>query len=154
MMFVVQIKHFRRRIAAAGGGAALIAVLLLLTVGCQGKTPKQEPISAATNEERLAYLTELGWQVESEPVETLNLQLPEDISGEYADYAALQDQQGLPFSQFGGKTVTRYTYTVTNYPDYSGPVQLDLYVCEDQIIGGDVVATGEGGFLQGLAFPE
>ena len=154
-MFVVHIKNIRR-LAVIGGGAILTVALLFVLVGCFGKgsAPEQQPISAATNDERLAYLTELGWQVDPEPIETLNLQLPEDLAEEYGDYMALQDQQGLPFGQYGGKTVSRYTYTVTNYPDCSGPVQANLYVCDDRLIGGDVVSIGENGFVQGLAFPE
>lgn len=154
-MFVVHIKNIRR-LAVIGGGAVLAVALLCVLVGCFGKSsaPDQQPISAASNDERLAYLTELGWQVDPEPIETLNLQLPEDLAEECGEYVAIQDQQGLPFGQFGGKTVSRYTYTVTNYPDCSGPVQVNLYVCDERLIGGDVVATGENGFVQGLAFPE
>ena len=154
-MFVLHIKNFRR-LAVAGGCGIMAVALLFVLVGCLGKgvDPAQQTVSAATNEERLAYLAELGWQVEAEPVETLNLELPGDLSGDYGDYTALQDQQGLPFSQFGGRTVSRFTYRITNYPGYDGPVQANLYVCDGQLIGGDVVATGEGGFLRGLAFPE
>ena len=155
-MFVVRIKHFRRRLAAMAGGATLVAVLGLVLAGCFGRGADTEgrSIPADTNDERLAYLTELGWQVEPEPIETLHLQLPEELTGEYGDYAALQDGQGLPFAQFGGQTVSRYTYTVTNHPRCAGPVQVNLYVCDGQLIGGDVVAIGEDGFRQGLDFPK
>lgn len=153
-MLVVHIKNIRR-LAVLGGGAALLTVLLVVLAGCLGKgAPAQQEIPAATNEERLAYLTGLGWQAEPEPVETLNLELPGDLSGEYGDYVALQDRQGFPFSQFGGRTVSRYTYTLTNCPDCAGPVQANLYVCGGQLIGGDVTAPGENGFLRELAFPK
>ena len=32
--------------------------------------------------------------------------------------------------------------------------QANLYVAEECIIGGDIIATGQGGFQGGLAFPE
>ena len=71
--------------------------------------------------------------------------LPEDLSA-HAEYAALQKGLGLPFDRCGGKTVTRYTYTVLNYPELSQGVQANLLVCGDQVIGGDVTALGENGF--------
>ena len=47
----------------------------------------------------------------------------------------------------------RYTYTVTNYPEIPQGVQANLYLCGDTLIGGDVVATGKGGFQHGLTYP-
>ena len=36
-----------------------------------------------------AYLQKLGWEVEPEPVETLQLRLPDDLAERFADYTAL-----------------------------------------------------------------
>ena len=71
-MFVLHIKNFRR-LAVAGGCGIMAVALLFVLVGCLGKgvDPAQQTVSAATNEERLVYLAELGWQVEAEPVETM-----------------------------------------------------------------------------------
>ena len=154
-MLVVHIKQIRRLVLLAAG-AVIAAILLFALAGCLGKGhgPKPQPIPAATAEERMAYLTELGWQAEPDPVETLHLALPRELSGQYGDYTALQEKQGLPFSSFAGKTVERYTYALTNYPGYDGPVQANLYVCDGQLIGGDVTAPGENGFIRELAFPQ
>ncbi len=62
--------------------------------------------------------------------------------------------QNLPFADFGGPGVKRYTYTVTNYPEIPQGVQANLYLWGDQIIGGDVIFTGQGGFQTDLAFPK
>ena len=67
----------------------------------------------------MAYLEGLGWQVEPQPIETLDLQLPEKLEGEWSAYAKLQAGQNLPFADFGGQAVKRYPYTVTNYPAVS-----------------------------------
>lgn len=111
-------------------------------------------IRASTDAQRAAYLESLGWQIDPAPLETLDLQLPEKFEGDWTDYAALQTEQGLPFSDFAGQTVRRYTYCVTNYPGEVQGVQIDLYLCGEQIIGGDVIVLGEGGFTAGLAYPE
>lgn len=50
--------------------------------------------------------------------------------------------------------MTRYTYTVTNYPQRPDGVQLNLYICEDLPVAGDVVCTGTDGFQDTLVFPQ
>ena len=144
----------RRRMALMSLALGLLIGSALLLAGCFGGDKETEVITAATNEERVAYLEGLGWQVEPQPIETLDLQLPEKLEGEWDAYAKLQKGQGLPFSEFAGQAVKRYTYTVTNYPDIPQGVQANLYLWGDQIIGGDVIFTGQGGFQTDLAFPK
>lgn len=144
----------RRRMALMSLALGLVIGSALLLVGCFGGDKETEVITAATNEERVAYLEALGWQVEPQPIETLDLQLPEKLEGEWDAYAKLQKGQGLPFSEFAGQAVKRYTYTVTNYPEIPQGVQANLYLWGDQIIGGDVIFTGQGGFQTDLAFPK
>ena len=146
----------RRRIFLGALSLALVICLSFMLVGCLKKSPDEAPsgIFAATNEERISYLSSLGWEVaETEPIETLDLKLPEDLLTSWADYVALQDSQNLPFGSFAGQTVQRYTYRISNYPDVPTGVQVNLYLCEDEIIGGDVIATGKKGFQTGLGFP-
>ena len=144
----------RRRMALMSLALGLVFGSALLLAGCFGGDKETEVITAATNEERVAYLEALGWQVEPQPIETLDLQLPEKLEGEWDAYAKLQKGQGLPFSEFAGQAVKRYTYTVTNYPEIPQGVQANLYLWGDQIIGGDVIFTGQGGFQTDLAFPK
>ena len=144
----------RRRMALMSLALGLVIGSALLLAGCFGGDKETEVITAATNEERVAYLEALGWQVEPQPLETLDLQLPEKLEGEWDAYAKLQKGQGLPFSEFAGQAVKRYTYTVTNYPEIPQGVQANLYLWGDQIIGGDVIFTGQGGFQTDLAFPK
>ena len=144
----------RRRMALMSLALGLVIGSALLLAGCFGGDKETEVITAATNEERVAYLEALGWQVEPQPIETLDLQLPEKLEGEWDAYAKLQKGQGLPFSEFAGQAVKCYTYTVTNYPEIPQGVQANLYLWGDQIIGGDVIFTGQGGFQTDLAFPK
>ena len=143
----------RRRMALLSLALGMVIGSALLLAGCFGGEKEPEIITAATAEERVAFLEGLGWQVEPQPIETLDLQLPETLENEWADYAKLQKGQGLPFGEFTGQAVKRYTYTVINYPDIPQGVQANLYLWGDQIIGGDIIATGQGGFQSDLAFP-
>ena len=136
----------RRRMALLSLALGMVIGSALLLAGCFGGEKKTEIITAATPEERVAYLEGLGWQVEPQPIETLE--------NEWADYAKLQKGQNLPFAEFTGQSVKRYTYTIANYPDIPQGVQANLYLWGDQIIGGDIIATGQGGFQSDLAFPK
>ena len=155
-MLIFHVKHAKRKILALTAAAvAVVVCVIFLLPGCldKGAVPS-EPINAPTTAQQVAYLEQLGWQVSDEPLETLELQLPDDLKADYADYCKLQEEQGMPFSEFAGQTVKRCTYTVTNYPNIERGVQANLYLCGDQIIAGDIIATGENGFQSGLAFPE
>lgn len=154
-MFIIT----KRLTRAKAVGAVLLlglflAGLILLTGAChRDESALPQPIT--TNADRLAYLAGLGWQVREEPLETLHLQLPEDLScEEYAPYLQLQLSQGFALLPYAGQQVVRYTYAVENYPGRSDSVQLNLYCCEGTVIAGDVIAPGKEGFRGPLTFPE
>ena len=151
-MFVFHFRLRKQLLLAGGAALALALTLLLVLPGCQKQSAA--PIPAGTEEQRLAYLTSLGWEAEETPVETLDLLLPEKLEGEWQAYAKLQKSQQLPFGDFAGQTVRRYTYTVTNYPGIEKGVQANLFVCGDQLIGGDIISLAENGFQTDLSFPE
>ena len=77
----------------------------------------------------------------------------ETLEEPYLSYNDLQRSQGFDLTRYCGQTLSRYTYVVTNYPDASLPCQADLYVCDGALAAGDIVCTGENGFMAGLAFP-
>lgn len=132
---------------------ALTAAVVFLLLGRGGGEPAPAIILAA-NEDRVAYLQSLGWEVEPEPVETLQFLLPEELTEPYVTYNELQAEQGFDLSACCGKQVSRYTYTVTNYPGRAEGVQVNLYVCEEMPVAGDILCAGADGFQDTLAFPE
>lgn len=101
-----------------------------------------------------AYLEKLGWEVAPDPIETLQLRLPEDLKASCADYVALQKAQGLPFADYGGQTVCRYTFRLTNYPGGRTDAQANLLLCGSDVIAGDVMLLGADGGQFSLAFPK
>ena len=150
-MYVIHIKHRRRLLVFCAALAALTAALIFLLSGCLRKG--DDALHAPDHAARAAYLESLGWQVAAQEKETLDLLLPEKLDGSWADYAAMQTNQGLPFAEFAGRQVRRYTYPVVNYPGRDD-VQVNLFLCDDEIIGGDVIAVGQDGFRADLTFPE
>lgn len=58
----------RRRMALLSLALGMVIGSALLLAGCFGGEKKTEIITAATPEERVAYLEGLGWQVEPQPL--------------------------------------------------------------------------------------
>ena len=144
-------KRAKAALAVILAGVLLAAVLLLMGRSDDGQAAQWQ---LTTNEDRVAYLESLGWQVEPEPVETLQFLLPEKLEEPYLTYNELQDSQGFDLSACCGKQVARYTYTVTNYPGRPEGVQANLYVCEGQPVAGDILCAGADGFQDTLVYPE
>lgn len=107
-------------------------------------------IRASTDEERRDYLAGYGWETAKE-FETKELVIPESWNDVYNAYNEVQLNQGFDLTQYKGKTVKLYTYTVTNYEDLSEGIVADMLVCDDNLIGGDICNTSvENGFLVGF----
>ena len=143
-------KRAKAALAVILAGVLLAVVLLLMGRSDDGQAAQWQ---LTTNENRVAYLESLGWQVEPEPVETLQFLLPEKLEEPYLTYNELQDSQGFDLSACCGMQVARYTYTVTNYPGRAEGVQANLYVCEGQPVAGDILCAGADGFQETLVYP-
>lgn len=59
--------------------------------------------------------------------------------------------QGFDLSDYKGKKVTLYTYTINNYKNQKQGIVADMLVCDGMLIGGDICNTSaENGFLVGF----
>ena len=144
----------RRRLRFTGALLVLLVLAVPILAGCfSGKGDAEEVIMLPTETAQLEFLQNLGWQVETAPIETLDMRLPDAWDETWTAYGKMQAEQGLPFTDFAGATVRRVTYTVTNYPHIPDGVQVNLYIADEQLIGGDIIFTGQGGFHAGLRFP-
>ncbi len=153
-MFIVTARAPRRRSLLVGALAvfALLAALLLFK-NARTEQAEAEPL-LLTNEQRVAWLESLGWAVVPEPVEVLRTTLPDELVEPYRSYNELQLRQGYDLTPYLGQTLERCTYTVTNHPSHPGPCQADLFLSDGVIVAGDVICTGENGFIAPLDFPE
>ena len=103
--------------------------------------------SNSVNTEKVSFSNQYKMKVGA------RLFLPKELEEPYQSYNVLQRAQGFNLEPCCGKTVERCTYTVKNHP--SGKVcQADLYICGGEIVAGDILCTGEGGFIAPLAFPK
>ena len=152
-MFVLTTRLRKKRAILVGVLAILLIAGGLLWRGLSREAEAPEETVLRDNEDRIAYLKELGWEVDEEPVESMELELPKELTGSYAAYNELQLAQGFDLRDYLGQGVSRWTYQVRNYPDRPEDVQLNLYLCEDRPIAGDIIAGGEGGFQGTLRYP-
>ena len=151
LIWTARLSRKKAALAVILGGILLCALILFLGRPAE-EAEKAELLT--TNAQRVAYLASFGWEVVEEPVETLQFLLPKPLEEPYLSYNVLQRSQGFDLSQSCGKQVCRYTYAVTNYPGRSEGVQVNLYLCEDLPVAGDVCCPGADGFRNPLARPE
>ena len=129
----------------AAAAVVLVAALCVVKAAGADKTYKVE-----TEAQRQALISELGWEASEEPTEHKTVTIPEEFDDVYTAYNELQIQQGFDLSNFKGKEVEIYYYSVYNYKGHEDSVQLTLIGCDGVLIGGDVCCTELDGFMQGL----
>ncbi len=151
VMFVFTLKWNRKIALLIVIAAAVLLCALILAIGAgSGSVGRSDSPVVKTNEDRVKFLESLGWEVDPMPVSEKIVVIPKEFSDVYNNYNRLQLDQGYDLSQYRGMEATIYTYTVTNYTGYSGNVVADLYVLNNEVIGGDIHSLAIDGFMHGL----
>lgn len=147
-MFIVSMKTTRPRILSV---SALVALLLVTVLSLSGQQRRMASVSVSVPDDaaRQQVLTQLGYEVLSGNSEVREVLIPVEQDETFADYNAIQAQGGYDLSDYAGKRVKQWTYTVTNYPT-EDTVLARLYVYKDKVIGGDISSTAQDGFCHGL----
>ena len=150
-VFVITTKVSKTKLAAVV--TLLIAVFVLGAILAAAKTGTPEAADARngeSNEARVAYVTQQGWQVNAEPVQTQSVKIPTADTEVFRRYNELQKSQGFDQTQYTGRQATRYVYEVLNAEDAEGPVYATIFVLDGRIVGGDVTDTAPGGKMRGV----
>ena len=156
-MFVYSVRASSLKLAGAVIVSALAVIMLAVFV--PDYTPQNNDVPAgqkmsykAKNEEEVKeFIAQFGWSVSEDPVDRVDVTIPEEFDAVYSSYNDLQKKQGFDLSRYKKKTVTRYTYKIENYKDYSGTVLADVIVYKNKVIGGDVCSADINGFLHGFS---
>lgn len=158
-MIIMTAKFPRRKLALWGlAGLGLLCCALFVHISqpwapdVQTNGPAQSKVKTA--QDRLDYLTGLGWQVAENPLAVEELIIPKEFDDSYTEYLTLQSSQGFDLTRYSGKRVKRYTYEITNYPTGEAGVQINLLIYKNRVIGGEVLSPRLDGFLHGLAMPQ
>lgn len=139
-------------------GLIFILAVIIIIIAISGLTKEAWNESelttvVKTNEERVQFLTALGWEVSEEPIEEQVITIPKKFDDVYTQYNEIQKAQGFDLSEYAGLEATRYTYEVKNYPDTTDKVVADIIIYRNKIIAGDIQSTAMDGFMAGLEFP-
>ena len=145
-------------------GIALIALVSLIlfvprydmvtTGAIQKETENIHYDKIRDNADRIAFLSQFGWECSESALEEVTLSIPKEFDKIMKTYNEVQKQQGLDLEKYKGKDVTRYTYEITYYPGIEGQVFANLIVYKNRVIGGDICTADVNGFIHGFAMPK
>ena len=152
-MFIWTAKLNKKKLVLTLTAALLVSAAAFTLLGGRGTAASAtiSPKGVKTEEDRVSYLQEWGWQVSPQAALVEELALPEEFGEEYGKYLELQTGQGFDLTRYAGKRIRRYTYEVLNYPTGESGVVAHLLICKNTVIGGEILG---GSFLHGLSMPE
>ncbi|MDR2646586.1 MAG: DUF4830 domain-containing protein [Oscillospiraceae bacterium] len=159
-MFVYSVRSSKIKFAALVFLIAAAAIALLVLMQSEKKEVRGDGLvrlSASNASERLAFLSQFGWEAAEDPLEVSEVIIPAEFDEAYEKYNQVQKAQGLDLKEYAGKRVKRWTYDIKNYPGYEskpGVVQANLLVDNGVVIGGDICSLELSGFLHGFDFPK
>lgn len=152
-MLIMTTKVDKRKLLIAVAAILAAIGLLLLFTDRDDAAPTASVATAPaadTNDARVKFLTDLGWDVTASPAEATEVKIPKGSDEVFDRYNELQKSQGYDLSKYAGKKIMRYVYQINNYPNAQEPVYATLLVYKDRIIGGDITDTTPGGKVQGF----
>jgi hypothetical protein len=155
-MFVVSMSSSNlKKLFGVVFALALVSLVAVFFVNSQSNVniKKVSLYTAETADDRLKFISDLGWIVDEEPVEVRQIAIPQEFDDVYSNYNEIQLSQGYDLTKYAGRSAKRWTYIIRNYPDVSSDedyVRINLLVCDGKIIGGDVCSIKLDGFMHGF----
>lgn len=164
-MLIMTAKLTKKKLIGGIITAGLVICALILLKGNAEWKYTADAVNAKTGQEikveriktpqdRIELIEGFGWQIEEEPLEFMEVQIPEEFDEVYAKYNEIQLKQGMDLKKYAGKRAMRYSYQVKNYPTGEAGVIANILIYKDKLIGGDVCSPQLNGFMHGLSMPE
>lgn len=99
------------------------------------------------------FLQSYGWETTGHYTDKSDIIIPSPFDMVYKNYNLLQLDSGLDLEPYMGKSGTRYTYIVTNYPlNCEETVYANVIVIENKCVAGDIMTVPIDGFIHPLSF--
>ena len=159
-MFVVSVsKNKLKKSIITAGIVIALSLCLTLILKCVGNIQNSHisadtSLTATSEEEILEFISNYGWEVDSQPVEVRDVVIPEAFDEVYSNYNEIQLAQGFNLEKYAGQRVKRWTYIVRNYPDTlpeDDYIRINILVSDGVVIGGDVCSVKLDGFMHGFS---
>lgn len=143
----------RLRRGSVLGFAVLLVAAVVGTVMLTARQPTALPAWSLFNKgipgegesSRIEFLQKYGWEAETPAMSEQEVTVPAEWDDVYTGYAYLQQAQGFNMDKLRGRTVTEYTYHITNYPE-KDDVAAHLLVYKGKIVAADISDMQQGGF--------
>ena len=130
-----------KRLIAVAFAVVVIFFMILSSVF----SVKNERIDGSTNQKRVEYIKNLGFEVDDADVAFKQTVIPQKFDNVYKQYNSLQKKSGFDLSKYKSKTVTVYTY-----PLVSGNREAHIIIYNGVVIGGDVADISADGSMSAL----
>ncbi|MBQ9744969.1 MAG: DUF4830 domain-containing protein [Clostridia bacterium] len=161
-MFIYSLKASTLKFFGVVGIAVVTLVALIFLIPTYSSSTTAE--IAAMNEsisfdnvknvnDGIKFLSQYGWEVDTIPVEECEIVIPREFDKVMTSYNEIQKHQGLDLTKYCKKTALRYTYKITNYPNYNGTVYANIIVYKNRVIAGDICSADAKGFIHTLSMP-
>ena len=139
---------------------ALIAIIAFVPIYAEGIGSANNTITSGgvevsyenvkSSADAVNFVSQFGWTVDGGNAEVQTVTIPEEFDKVFAAYNEIQKSQGLDLSKYKKKELTRYSFEVTNYPDYEGKVYANVLVYRNRVVGGDICSADVSGFVHGF----
>jgi len=162
-MFIYSVKASSVKFFAILGLATALLIAMIFTLPTTANSVTDAVVLSETSvsynkikseSSREAFLEQFGWKIEVPAIEEVEIKIPTDFDKVMNAYNNIQKNQGLDLSKYKGKKVSRYTYKITNYPNYDGTVFANIIVYKNKVIGGDICSSDIEGFIHGFESPD
>ena len=156
-MFVYSIKSKHIKVALLVIFVVFTVISLFILSQDSKETGKSGmSIKASTHEERMAFLSQFGWEIDEDPIEVREVIIPEEFDDTYTAYNEIQKNQGFDLTVYAGMRVKRWTYTVKNYTGYENKecIHANILVYNGLVVGGDICSVELDGFMHGFTMPK
>ena len=150
-MFVYSFRASKRQIISIILCVVMLIAILVVAIAWPLGIYRRKRTSrlAGGNQERVAFLTGLGYEIDSQSPTVKEVLIPDEFDEVFSRYNQIQQQAGMDLKPYCGKRVKLWTYRVLNIPSQS-EVRANLMVYKNKIIGGDISSTALDGFMHGL----
>ncbi len=159
MMFVVSVSSKRFKRIALGVAVVVFVVGVVGIYSCFSAVKNRDSDVTATNntvegsDGILEFVSRYGWEVINEPDDVREVIIPVEFDDVYKNYNDIQLAQGYNLEKYAGERVKKWTFTITNYPQYEDEdcIKINILIFEGKVIGGDVCSVKLDGFMHGFA---
>lgn len=161
-MFIYSIRSSTIKFFGIIGVAIVTLVALMFLIPTYSEATTKEIATINENisfdnvksaDDGIDFLKQYGWVTDETPIEECEITIPKEFDKVLSTYNEIQKQQGLDLTKYQRKITKRYTYKVTNYPNYEGTVYANIITYRGKVIAGDICSADSRGFIHTLSMP-